>query len=117
MLDRGAGGPNRRLGLPRPTVEPRGPAAPAPGRADRAWSGDRSAPGARMRRLRPPRRVSEDHALEQRRVPRGPPHLREGRLSPGARGAPPQLRARARVYVVGAYDMSDPLELKASYFD
>src|SRR5437879_13655722 len=60
-----------------------------------------------MRGLRPPGRVPQDHALDQRRAPRGPAHLRKGRLSPGARGAPPQLRARSRWPDVGADVMTD----------
>src|SRR5207302_4720670 len=61
-------------------------ALPISGRAARAWSRDRGAPGPRMRRLRPAGRLSQDHALDERRAPRGPAHLREGGLSPGARG-------------------------------
>src|SRR3970040_766550 len=49
-----------------------------------------------MRALRPRGRAPKDHALDQQRAPRRPPHLQESRLPPRAQGAPPQLRPRAR---------------------
>src|SRR5207302_3037862 len=82
-------------------------ALPISGRAARAWSRHRGAPGPRMRRLRPAGRLSQDHALDERRAPRSPAHLREGGLSPGARRTSPQLRARSRGTDVGADAVTD----------
>ena len=72
----------------------------------RAGPRDRRAPRRGVRALRAERRLPEDHPLDQQRARRRAPHLREGRVSAGRLGAPPELRPRPGRRNVGAPALS-----------
>src|SRR5439155_1457983 len=102
VLDRGAGRRAGGLGVPRRTLEDRCPATPAAGGAEGAWLGPRDPPRERVRALRAPDGLPQDHALDPERAARGATPVRGSGVPRRAQGAQPQLRQGSRLGDLGA---------------